>query len=154
MTRFLTWLVIKSYRWKKYSSNKKHIYIFTYSYYCWIILQNNQILVQRIVRENHMLGNIQNFQTIYLSNKISEIFRTGPSWINLEMDSKLPRSNRNGPRVADSNPDSIANKNLEKAEANIKYQDSLISRMQRVAQDDPRTNDLTKPTTTKDSSEK
>ena len=66
------------------------------------------------------------------------------------MDSKLPRSNRNGPRVADSNPDSIANKNLEKAEANITYQDSLISRMQRVAQDDPRTKDLTKPTATKD----
>ena len=93
------------------------------------------------------------------------------------MDSKLPRLNRGGspapailtfigmaggayylyksiagnpPRVADSNPDSIANKNLEKAEANIKYQDSLISRMQRVAQDDPRTKDLTKPTATKD----
>ena len=39
------------------------------------------------------------------------------------MDSKLPRSNRNGPRVADSNPDSIAKKHLEKAEANTKYQD-------------------------------
>ena len=38
------------------------------------------------------------------------------------MDSKLPRSNRNGPRVADSNPDSIAKKHLEKAEANTKYQ--------------------------------
>ena len=70
------------------------------------------------------------------------------------MDSKLPRSNSNGPRVADSNPDSIANKHLEEAEANIKYQDSLMSRMQRVAQDDPRTKDLTKPTATKDSSEK
>ena len=93
------------------------------------------------------------------------------------MDSKLPRLNRGGspapailtfigmaggvyylyksiagqaPRVADSNPDSIANKHLEKAEANIKYQDSLMSRMQRVAQDDPRTKDLTKPTATKD----
>ena len=39
------------------------------------------------------------------------------------MDSKLTRSNRNGPRVADSNPDSIAKKHLEKAEANTKYQD-------------------------------
>ena len=85
------------------------------------------------------------------------------------MDSKLPRLNRGGSpapailtfmgmaggayylyksiagnpsRVADSKPDSIANKHLEKAEANIKYQDSLISRMQRVAQDDPRTKDL------------
>ena len=38
------------------------------------------------------------------------------------MDSKLPRSNRNGPRVADSNPDSIAKKHLEKAEANNEYQ--------------------------------
>ena len=38
------------------------------------------------------------------------------------MDSKLPRSNRNGPRVADSNPDSIK-KHQKKAEANTKYQD-------------------------------
>ena len=93
------------------------------------------------------------------------------------MDSKLPRLNLGGSpapailtfigiaggayylyksiagnpsRVADSKPDSIANKHLEKAEANIKYQDSLISRMQRVAQDDPRTKDLTKPTATND----
>ena len=93
------------------------------------------------------------------------------------MDSKLPRSNRGGspaaviltfmgmaggayyiyksiagnpPSVADSNPDSIANKHLEKAEANIKYQEYLMSRMRRVAQDDPRTKDLTKPTATKD----
>ena len=97
------------------------------------------------------------------------------------MDSKLPRLNRGGspapailtfigmaggayylyksiadnpPRVADSNPDSIANKHLEKAEANIQYQDYLISKMQRVAQDDQRTKDLTKPSATKDSSEK
>ena len=54
------------------------------------------------------------------------------------------------PRVADSNPDSIANRHLEKAEANIKYQEYLMSRMRRVAQDDPRTKDLTKPTATKD----
>ena len=59
----------------------------------------------------------------FLSNKISEKFRTRPSWRNLEMDSKLPRSNRNGPRVADFNHDSIAKKHLEKAEANTKYQD-------------------------------
>ena len=58
----------------------------------------------------------------FLSNKISEKFRTRSSGRNLEMDSKLPRSNRNGPRVADSNPDSIAKKHLEKAEANNKYQ--------------------------------
>ena len=38
------------------------------------------------------------------------------------MELRLPRSNRNGPRVADSNPDSTAKKHLEKAEANTKYQ--------------------------------
>ena len=95
------------------------------------------------------------------------------------MNSKLPRWNRGGslppailaflgmaggayylykqksadkpPRIPDSNPDSIA-KNDVPGEHDTKLQDSLWSRMQRVAQHDPRTKDLTKPT--KDSSEK
>ena len=97
------------------------------------------------------------------------------------MNSKLPRLNRGGspvpailafmgmaggtyylykqksadnpPRIPNSNPDSIA-KNDVPGEHDTKLQDSLWSRMQRVAQHDPRTKDLTKPTATKDSSEK
>ena len=63
------------------------------------------------------------------------------------------KSADNPPRIPDSNPDSMAKNDLP-GDHDTKLQDSLWSRMQRVAQDDPRTNDLTKPTTTKDLLEK
>ena len=99
------------------------------------------------------------------------------------MNSKLPRLNRGGspapailafmgmaggayylykqkgadnpPRIPkpDSNPDSMAKNDLP-GDHDTKLQDSLWSRMQGIAQHDPRTKDLTKPTATKDSSEK
>ena len=97
------------------------------------------------------------------------------------MDSKLPRLNRGGSpapailafmgmaggayylykqkgadnptRIPDSNPDSIAKKELP-VEHDTKLQNSLWSRMQGVAERDPRTKNLTKPTVTTDSSDK
>ena len=71
------------------------------------------ILCETIACKNIFFRQIKSAKIISTSLHFQK-FRTRPSWRNLEMVSKLPRLNQ-------SNPDSIPNKYLEKAEANTKY---------------------------------